>query len=99
MTTYEIAAKLGATSTSHSSNYFTVNNHIVRVANHLPNVINFEEYNSGVTNIILVFVAVDERKIQKFIETEMSEYNVDYFIIEDESDIEYANIMIKRITQ
>jgi hypothetical protein len=62
---------------SASSSYFKVENLLVRVANHLPNTTNFEEYNDNQKNVLLVFT-----------DTDLTEYEVEYLIYDEK----YCNV-------
>ena len=104
-TTYQIAEEIsGQNQIRSASCYFTINETLVRVANHLPNVANFSEFNEDAKDIILVFVnddrsQVTDNEVENFIEREMGDFNVNYFIVNEEDDLYYAKKMIEVYTK
>jgi predicted ABC-class ATPase len=95
MKTYELYSQIsGITSNSASSQYLTIGDTVVRIADHLPRVSNFEEYNSE-TRVFLVFISneLSEREIEKFLHSEMSNYEVDYVLFEENDEIDVTRVL------
>ena len=100
MNTYQLYTALtNSNQNSASSCYFEVGDKVVRISNHLPNTTNFELFNEGANKIFMIFISNDltEGQIEKFIENEMSENEVDYMLIgEDFNDVDYISSRINR---
>ena len=97
MKTYTLLSEISNEhANSASSCYFQVENLLVRVSDHLPKIVNFEEYNENQKNILLVFTDTDltEKEIENFIEKEMSDFFVEY-VIYDENYCNVADIQKK----
>ncbi len=81
------------------SNYLEIDNVLVRISNHLPNINNIEAYNEDVEKVLLVFFSndVSESEITNFIDSEMRDYDAEYIIIEENSLSDYdKEVVIKR---
>lgn len=80
------------------SNYLTIENVVVRISNHAPKSYNFKAYNEECDKIILVFFESDitESEIQDIIENELSSYDCEYVIIEENQLSDYDNVVIER---
>ena len=77
------------------SSYKMFDDKLVRVSNHLPNSSNFSNLNEDVERLFLIFVESDltELKVQKFIESDLSSYEVDYLIIDEENQFTEEQIL------
>lgn len=97
MKTTEIYTALTENTTvNNNSIYYTENNVLVRISNHLPNTTNFKNLNENNDKIMLIFTDCEltENEIQKFIEKEMTFCECRYYILEnkiDETDILLIN--------
>ena len=72
----------------------------VRISNHLPNVIRLHVNDEfEINNLILVFEESEITEQELFsLESELSEFdNIEMVIINEESDIDYAKMLIDRI--
>jgi hypothetical protein len=80
------------------SNYLTIENVVVRIANHAPRKYNFKAYNEDCDKIILVFFAsdVNESEIQDIINNELYDYDCEYIIIEENKLSDYDEVVISR---
>jgi len=78
-----------------ASTYTMMNDTLVRVSNHLPNSSNISENNEGVERIFLIFAESDlnELQVDKHIEKELYNYEVEYMIINDSFDFSIEDIL------
>lgn len=84
----------------YKSSYTMVDDKLVRVSNHLPNVSNFKNMNEDCEKIFLIFVEseLSEREIQKFIDSEMKSFEVEFLLLNEENDFsdEMIQLFINR---
>ena len=83
-----------------SSTYTMINDTLVRVSNHLPKDYNLQENNENLQKLFLIFVESDltEKQIEKHIESDLYNYEVEYLLIDGSYDFNIDEIfnMIER---
>ena len=97
MKPFELAEKLNIASNTLSIYFYNNNNTLIRISNHLPNETNFQENNQENERIFLIFTDTNltEREIENYIEKNMNNYDVNYFIFDDGDNFEYLKSKIQ----
>ena len=84
-----------------ASTYQMIDDVLVRVSNHIPKIWNIQNNNEGQDKFFFIFAESDvtEQEVNDFIESEMSDYDVDFVIIDDSYDFTIEDIikMINRL--
>lgn len=83
------------------SNYIQFGKKLIRIANHLPNEINFRIKNEGVEEILLIIVndeynSVTERELSLFVANEMQAYICEELLINEDENIEDYLFIVER---
>jgi cellulose biosynthesis protein BcsQ len=78
-----------------TSTYQMIDDVLVRVSNHLPQVYNVESNNEGIEKIFFIFAEPDltQREIESHLEQEFSNNKYDYVLIDDSYDYTREDVL------
>jgi len=96
-TVLEIANEIkGLNQTGYCASAYTmVDDVLIRVSNHLPKVYNLQENNEDLKKLFLIFTECNltEREIERYIETDLHQYEVSYILVQEGDNYDKETIM------